>query len=210
MSNCVNYCSKKEFGIQGLTRLREDECFLKRNKSDIAYEGKYQTRNHHDCHCEAPYTRELSLQQPSTFYRDGHGWTSNDGCNVDSDSQLRNARNLTNLRVINQLFERPHATTPYQGRGEGNPTIESHLRGGETTVQQKSCNTLSGIYIDRYTPQIQCIRENVQNPNNIIPENSDPAWLRGGQPSRQIIRNKDYLNKCGYSYNGKYWARQQH
>ena len=37
MSNCVNYCSKKEFGIQGLTRLREDECFLKRNKSGHLY-----------------------------------------------------------------------------------------------------------------------------------------------------------------------------
>ena len=67
MNNCVNYCKKKDFGIQGLTRLREDECYLKRNKNDIAYEGKYQTRNHHDCHCEAPYTKELSLQQPSTF-----------------------------------------------------------------------------------------------------------------------------------------------
>ena len=62
---------------------------------------------------------ELSLQQPSTFYRDGPGWTSMDGCNVDNDSRLRNARNLTNLREIHQLIERPHLTTPYQGRGEG-------------------------------------------------------------------------------------------
>ena len=207
MSNCVHYCKKKKFGVQGLTRLREDECYLKRNKSDISYQGTYRTRNHHDCKCEAPYTKELSLQQPSTFYRDGHGWTSMDGCNVDNDSRLRNARNLTNLREIHQLIERPHLTTPYQGRCEGNPSIESHIRGGETTMQHKSCNTLSGIFIDRYTPQLPCIRNNVQNPNNIIPENSDPSWLRGGQPSRQIIRNKDYLKKCGFTYNGKYWNK---
>ena len=207
MSNCVHYCKKKKFGVQGLTRLREDECYLKRNKSDISYQGTYRTRNHHDCKCEAPYTKELSLQQPSTFYRDGHGWTSMDGCNVDNDSRLRNARNLTNLREIHQLIERPHLTTPYQGRGEGNPSIESHIRGGETTMQHKSCNTLSGIFIDRYTPQLPCIRNNVQNPNNIIPENYDPSWLSGGQPSRQIIRNKDYLKKCGFTYNGKYWNK---
>ena len=209
MSNCINYCENSEFGIQGLTRLREDACFLKRNKSDIGYGGKYMTRNNHDCNCEAPYTKEMSLQQPSTFYRDGIGWTSNDGCNIDNDSELRNARNLTNLKEVHQLFERPHLTTPFKGRGRGNATIESDIRGGETTMQHRSCNSLSGVFIDRYVPQLPCIRNNIQNPNNIIPENSDPSWLRGGQPSRQIIRNKDYLNKCGYSYNGKYWVKQQ-
>ena len=40
MSNCVNYCKNSEFGIQGLTRLREDACYLKRNKSDIYTENK--------------------------------------------------------------------------------------------------------------------------------------------------------------------------
>ena len=33
-----------------------------------------------------------------------YGWTSNNGCNIDNDSKLRNARNLTNLREINQLL----------------------------------------------------------------------------------------------------------
>ena len=66
-------------------------------------------------------------------------------------------------------------TTPYQGRGTGNPSIESHLRGGETTMQHKSCNTLSGVYIDRYTPSNTMYQRKCSKPNNIIPENSDPS-----------------------------------
>ena len=36
---------------------------------------------------------------------------------VDADSAARNNRNLTNLRQINQLFERPYTTIPYMGAG---------------------------------------------------------------------------------------------
>tara|TARA_B100000575_G_scaffold293962_1_gene307262 strand:- start:4684 stop:5310 length:627 start_codon:yes stop_codon:yes gene_type:complete len=206
MKNCIEYCNGS-FGIQGLTRLKQDKCYLEKHNVEITKPGIYHTRNLHDCHCEAPFTKNLSLQQPSTFYRDGFGWTSNDGCNIDNDSSIRNSHNLTNTREIHQLRERMFLTVPYMGRGEGNSCIESVLRPGEDTMQQKSTNSLSGAFIDRYTPQLPCIRDNVQNPDNIIPENSDPAWLRGGQPSRQIIRNKDYLQKCGFSYTGKYWAK---
>lgn len=206
MDNCINYCNNTN-SIQGLTRLNQDKSYINNLNTTIVKPGIYHTRNYHDCVCEAPYTKDLSLQQPVTNYRDGYGWTSNKGCNVDNDSYLRNSRNLTNLREINQLNKRPFSTVPYMGRGYGNACLESRLLPGEDTNQKKSTNSLSGVYIDRYTPQLPCIRDQIQNPQNIIPENSDPTWLRGGQPSRQIIRNKDYLNKCGIKFNGKYWAK---
>ena len=43
---------------------------------------------------------------------------------------------------------------------------------------------------------IKKLREEVQNPNHIIPENSDETWVRGGLPSRQIMRNIDYMKRC--------------
>jgi len=204
--SCINYYTNK-FNIQELTRLKEDSCYKANRTNEAIKPGNYHTTNYHDCICNAPATKDLSLQQPSTFYKDGYGWVSNKGCSVDNDSILRNSRNLTNQREIHQLFTRFELTTPYMGRGNNDCCVESILRPGETTLQQKSCNSLSGVFIDRYTPQLSCIRENIQNPKNIIPENSDPSWVRGGQPSRQIIRNKDYLHKCGFNYNGKYWAR---
>lgn len=206
-SNCIDFSKNQSFGIQQLTRLREDDCYKKVDAEASQGPGDYNVSNYYDCNCEAIHTRELSLQQPSTFYRDGYGWTSNNGCNIDNDSKLRNARNLTNQREINQLLTRPYATVPYMGRGTGNVCDESNLRNGEDTFQNRPCNNLAGIYIDRFVPQLSCIKDNIQNPVHIIPEDSDQTWIRGGQPSRQIIRNKDYLNKCGYKFDGKVWTK---
>ncbi|MDA7573952.1 hypothetical protein N8751_01595 [bacterium] len=205
--NCVDFSKNQSFGIQQLTRLREDNCYLDVHNESSSAPGEYSVSNHNDCVCEAINTKELSLQQPSTFYRDGYGWTSNNGCNVDNDSKLRNARNLTNEGEINQLFTRPYLTTPYMGRGAGNVCDESNLRSAEDTYQNRQCNTLSGIYIDRFVPQLACIKDNIQNPRHLIPEDNHESWVRGGQPSRQIIRNKDYLKKCGYKFDGKVWSK---
>ena len=52
---------------------------------------------------------------------------------------------------------------------------------------------------------VQCLSDNVQNPDHIIQENH--GWVNGGVPSRQLIRNKDYLEKCNYKYDGKAWVK---
>ena len=206
MSKCINY-NDQVYNVNELTRLQEDKCYIKKRNTDALHSGKYHLANFHECGCEASRAKKLSLQQASTYYRDGIGWVSNNGCNIDNDSKLRNANNLTNQRGVHQLFPRAISTVPYMGRGGGNTCVESRLRPGETTSQQKSCNSLSGAFINSYTPQIPCIRSSIQNPKYNIPEDSDDSWVRGGQPSRQIIRNTDYLNKCGFNYNGKYWER---
>lgn len=204
--NCINYKIGK-FNIQQLSRLNEDKCFKNLNNKTSEKSGHYYTRNFHDCMCEAPTILETSLQQPKIIHRDGYGWTSINGCNIDNDSKLRNAKNLTNKRCINQLLERPYKTTPYMGRGSGNVCIESKLLPGDDTFQNRPCNNLAGIYIDRFIPQISCIQESIQNPKNLIPEDNDRNWIRGGQPSRQVIRNKEYLKKCGFRYNNNHWQR---
>ena len=44
-----------------------------------------------------------------------------------NDSKLRNAKNLTNLRCINQLTKRFALTTPYLGRGMCDAELEMKL-----------------------------------------------------------------------------------
>ena len=197
-----------KFNIQQLSKLNEDNCYKKVRTKTSQKSGIYHTSNFHDYICEAPTVLETSLQQPNIIHKDGYGWTSMNGCNIDNDSKLRNAKNLTNKRCINQLLERPFKTIPYMGRGMGNICIESKLLPSEDTFQNKSCNNLSGIYIDRFIPQIPCIRNTIQNPKNIIPEDNDKTWVRGGQPSRQVIRNKNYLKKCGFKFNKNHWSKK--
>jgi hypothetical protein len=208
-SNCTNYIDKG-FQLFNLTRLREDDCYLDTRVRQSEGPGRYFTTNFHDCQCEAPHAKSVSLEQPVVQFRDGHGWTSMNGCNIDLDSQLRNAKNQTNPRLIQQLYTRPYVTVPYMGRGVGNICEESYLRAGESTFQGRACNNLSDMHIEhQYTPQLPCLRENIQNPQHLIPEDTDPAWVRGGQGSRQVIRNIDYLESAGYVYDGKMWKKKE-
>ena len=43
---------------------------------------------------------------------------------------------------------------------------------------------------------ISKLSEEIQDTNHIIPEDSKSDWLRGGLPTRQIVRNADYLRRC--------------
>jgi hypothetical protein len=148
------------------------------------------------------------MSEPTITYRDGYGWSSTDGCNIDDDSRVRNAQNLTNMRYIQQLNTRPYNTVPYMGRGTTNPVLENKIRTGEDTGQRKQCNTLSGIYIDRFVPLVPCLAKNIQNPVHLVTEIARPDWVWGGLPSRDLIRNSNYLSKCGYVKNSKGWFKK--
>lgn len=182
--------------------LNFDECYVNNDERRSIKQGLYQLENFHDCNCEPENVKKIWAQNPTVNYSDGYGWSS---CNVDVDSQLRKDK-LTNKNCIQELRHRPYPTVPYMGRGSGDACLESELRPGESTFQNKPCNNLAGVSIEnQYTPMIPCLKQNIQNPKHIIPELSDNCWKRGGQDSRQLIRNIDYLNKCGKQYNGKYW-----
>ena len=58
----------------------------------------------------------------------------------------------------------------------------------------------------RFYPLVDALKD-VQNPCHIVPENVKPNWKRGGQSSREMLRNPNILTKMGYRYNGKYWQK---
>ena len=90
------------------------------------------------------------------------------------------------------------------GRGSGNSQIEYQVLQGEQTREKRECNVLSGVNIENYfTPLIDPIQNTIQNPENLIEEASDPTWIRGGVPSRQIVKDIDYLQRCSDTLNNK-------
>ena len=198
MSNCIKVQNKP---TDLSSRMIYDGCYKSVQKQQSAGPGLYQLNNFQSCKCEIPDVKEISLNRPSFSskqFRDGYGWTSIEGCNVDKDSKLRNAKNLTNLRFINQLSERPYLTVPYMGRGSGDAKVETQLLPAEDTSQSRPCNALAGVTIGNYfTPLVKNLEDNVQNPKYLIQEDSDKRWVRGGIPTRQIVKNIDYLERCG-------------
>jgi hypothetical protein len=43
-----------------------------------------------------------------------------------------------------------------------------------------------------YVPHIPELSATITNPTNLIEESAAEGWIRGGVPSREIIRDQDY------------------
>ena len=209
--SCVSQPENKDcprLNFNKLTRLGDDMCYNTSRNFQSYSVCDYMTTAYKDCKCAAQNVDAIAMSEPTITYRDGYGWTSVNGCNIDADSTIRNAHNLTNMRYIQQLYTRPYSTVPYMGRGPlADAALETILQSGEDTSQKKQCNTLSGVYVDRFVPLVPCLKQNIQDPIHLVEEVASRDWIRGGIPSRDIVRNTDYLKKCGYKYNGKLWTR---
>ena len=75
--------------------------------------------------------------------------------------------------------------------------VESEIRDSLIIKEKRTCGPLSGVSTLDYTltPMIDRLKEEVQNSKHIIPEDSMDSWIRGGLPSRQIVRNKEYMQR---------------
>ena len=82
-------------------------------------------------------------------------------------------------------------------KGFHNVDVESVLISSNFSTDQKPCNSLAGVSIGNYfTPMIPKLKEEVQDPKHIVQEDSQKDWVRGGLPTRQMVRNDDYLRRC--------------
>ena len=158
----------------------------------------YRLDNQYGCDCGVKEARDIQVSQVGINFNGGAGWIAEKGCLVDNDSTMRQEKSkLTNQREINQVVERLFLTTPNLKTGFHDVNVESVLRPGDTISDPKPCNSLAGVSIGNYfTPMIPKLQQEIQNTKHIIPEDSSRDWLRSGLPTRQMVRNSDYLRRC--------------
>lgn len=207
--NCVDP-SKGKLRFRDFTKNHNDTCYINEQTKQSAGPGKYQVSNHYQCDCSIPNVVEAATSLPLVYFHNGYGVGS---CVIDESSSLRWGKSKNNPKCPNQLFERPYLTVPYMGRGSGDQNLETQLLPGEPTKEKRQCNSLSGITIDNYfTPLIAHLRDNIQDPIHIVPEYVSEGWIRGGSNTRLIVRDIDYLERCGYQYmnktnNESFWSK---
>tara|TARA_B100001094_G_C18118607_1_gene765530 strand:+ start:841 stop:1497 length:657 start_codon:yes stop_codon:yes gene_type:complete len=154
--------------------------------------------NQYGCEKGLKEARSIQTSQPGINFSGGYGWIAEKGWLVDNDSSLRqNKDRLTNLNEKNQLFERLTLTNPNLVKGYYDVDVESVIQPGNFTTEQRPCGPLSGVStLDKtLTPMVPKLKKEVQDPIHIIPENSKIDWVRGGLPTRQMIKNDDYLRR---------------
>jgi hypothetical protein len=134
-------------------------------------------------------------------FRDGYGPLNS--CTVDKDSELRNGGLLTNDKFKRQLNSRVFQAVPDLSHGGFNPNIESRLTQGEKCSEHRSCNALSEVSINRFMPLVPCLRDTVQNHKHIV-----PTWTWGGEPTRDTVRQEEFLKASGYVFDGTAWQKK--
>ena len=203
MSLDLQNCTNLETGESGFNTFKEaslisDNLLVQLDNKQAQGPGNYHLDNQNSCECGLKEARSIQTYQPGIHLKGGVGWSGENGCLIDTDSNLRqNTDILTNRRVINQLTTRLSSTTPNYSKGYYDVDTESIIRPGDFAGYQKPCvGTTEATFGNYFLPMIPKLKEEVQDNKHIIPEDSKQDWVRGGLPTRQMIRNEDYLRRC--------------
>ena len=210
--NCVNFDGSKKFNVNYKAMSHDDKCFIDIDTRQSIGPGNYTVTNLYDCECLMPNTIKNATDNLSMPFKNGVGTEA--PCVVDEGSLLRIGKNRRYPRCKMQLFERPYKTIPLMAKGVFVPDSESELIFAEDTKVKRSCNSLSGISVPhQYTCLIDHIAYNVQNEQHIVQEAVEPSWRRGGNDTRNIVRDYSYSIMCGKSYmnkttNDQFWKNK--
>jgi len=200
VQECVNADVGKKNTFQTFVKgnIHDDKLTIDLDSLQSQGPGLYHLDNQFGCECGLKEAREIQVSQPGIHLSGGFGWIAEKGCLVDNDTTLRQDKSkLTNSNDINQIVERLFTTTPNLNRGYHDVDVESVLINSDSTSDQKPCDSLAGVSIGNYfTPMIPKLSKEVQDTKHIVPEDSLAEWVRGGLPTRQIVRNADYLRRC--------------
>lgn len=190
--------NKNTFQIFKKANIHDDNLTVDLDNLQAQGPGLYHLDNQYGCECGLKEAKEIQVSQPGIHLNGGFGWIAEKGCLVDTDTNLRQSKDqLTNQRDINQIVERLFITTPDLKRGPHDVDVESVLINSDASSDQKPCNSLAGVSLGNYfTPMIPKLSQEVQDTEHIIPEDSLNEWVRGGLPTRQMVRNADYLRRC--------------
>ncbi len=177
-----------QFIINQDTRLSYDPCYVSGVETTNSRLSQYALDNRQINDASLNHTEIRGL------YRNNH---DGKGTFVNDETKLRHGQRCSEKgRVAKTLDTILFAGPPFMGNGSStlkNPDIKSTLMTGEQTHVKKSTAPTCGVTIDRFTPLIGCIAENVQNTEHIIPEH----WVRGGMSTRTVVRNSQYLQSLG-------------
>lgn len=118
---------------------------------------------------------------------------------LNSDSHLRYdpSKQSRPPKTPQQLENRLFQAVPLLQRGIVLPSLESRILSGmDTSQHHRTCDPISEYAFDTFHPQL----------NNVV----EPTGCRiGNASSRDISRSKEFLQSCGYVYDGKAWYRKQ-
>ena len=182
------------YTFDNISRIGADKCCIDQTTIQNVESCNYTLQNYFAKDCSMKKPIALATTQPGVFYSGGHG-TGAGGCNFDTNSTLLIGSIQTHPRCHIDLFQRPFATVPFLGRGSANPILESQIQQGEMVENKRSVSKLaerSHIKYHAY-PLLPQIKQTIANPSNFVESSASDSWVRGGVPSRDLTRDRDFF-----------------
>ena len=144
--------------------------------------------------CPMKNAIEFATSQPNINFT-GSRQISVGGTNIAESSKLL-MNDLSKPKCRISLTERPYLTVPYLGRGKCDPDLESQIQQGDFANNKKSINPSSEVCYSAYynTPMLPSLKATINNPAHLIESSAAEGWIRGGVPSRELARDKEYTN----------------
>jgi len=186
-----------DFTFNTMGRIGSDSCSQDINSVENAQACSYLLQNYFVSDCNMSKAKQLATTQPGIIYSGSMG-SDMCGSNIDDSSRLLIGSIQTNPKARIDLFQRPFATVPFLGRGAVDPILESQIQQGEAITNKRTVTQLTEKSHLKYrtTPLIPEVKNNIQNPNNLIESSASEGWIRGGVPSRELTRDRDmYSNQ---------------
>ena len=183
------------FTFNNMARIGNDNCDISQKNIQNVAQANWTLDNVMSDSCTMQNGINFALSEPGINFSGSHQ-TGIGGCQIDTNSNLLIDKLIRPACKIS-LLERPFATVPYLGRGNGNPELESQLQQGDQVINRKSVNHLAEkSYINhRYTRMIPELASSITNPANCIEGAAAEGWIRGGLPSRDLTKDQDYFTQ---------------
>ena len=189
MANITSYA------FENMSRIGNDSCALDQESVQNVNACNYLLQNFfiNDCKMNNPIS--LATSQPGVFYN-GPSNVGSGGCVVDDSSKLSIGSLQTHPKCRLELFQRPFATVPFLGRGSASPILESQIQQGEQGTNKRSVTNLGErSYINYHNTPLQPeIKSRLTNPAYCVEGAASEGWIRGGLPSRDLSRDKEFYN----------------
>ncbi len=164
---------------------------LSESEKQYVKNADYMLSNHFASDCTMSKPMDVALSQPSMFYK-GSNQVGVGGCNIEENSNLLLGSQLTHGSEKITLNERAFKTVPYLGKGRGDVDLESQLTQGESLINKKSMKPFQRgelHQLQETTPLIPSVAESLAKPSVHIEDSADENWIRGGLPSRDLVRD---------------------
>lgn len=186
-------------------RLTQDECALRTRDNENRSITDYRLYNPYNidaCEKKLKDLNDFIAENPNLRYRDGYGYAV--PCLIDQDSMMRNDAQWTNTRERQSLNVRFFHAVPDISRGAFIPNTESLLKIGPVdSTHERQCDRLAEKNFNRFVPLQECVGSFLKAQADVTPQ-----WTQQfGESSRETVRQKEFLESCGYVHDGKTWQQ---